>query len=230
MRAFTGLWERVCTERYGVTDPKLRRFRYGVQVNSLGLTEAQPENNVPRIVLESLGGDPVQAGPGPGHPAPGLERGARAAASLGPAVVAAHPADPGLRVGPPRVRRHLRRLGGHREEDGRGGRGVVGRAGERAGPGRGVRGHRRAEGPAGGQPGRAGPAHRDRRAAGGRGQLLHRDGRIAAGPGKPAGTDGQSGRARSCGSIRRWSRSCGPTWRRGGPPAIRRRSGGPSTS
>jgi len=55
MRAFTHLWERVCTERYGVTDPKLIRFRYGVQVNSLGLTEAQPENNVPRIVLESLG-------------------------------------------------------------------------------------------------------------------------------------------------------------------------------
>ncbi len=55
MRAFTALWERVCTERYGVTDPKLIRFRYGVQVNSLGLTEAQPENNVPRIVLESLG-------------------------------------------------------------------------------------------------------------------------------------------------------------------------------
>jgi (2R)-ethylmalonyl-CoA mutase len=55
MRAFTDLWERVCTERYGVNDPKLKRFRYGVQVNSLGLTEAQPENNVPRIVLESLG-------------------------------------------------------------------------------------------------------------------------------------------------------------------------------
>ena len=55
MRAFTSLWDRVCSERYGVTDPKLRRFRYGVQVNSLGLTEAQPENNVPRIVLESLG-------------------------------------------------------------------------------------------------------------------------------------------------------------------------------
>ncbi len=55
MRAFTDLWDRVCTERYGVTEPKLRRFRYGVQVNSLGLTEAQPENNVPRIVLESLG-------------------------------------------------------------------------------------------------------------------------------------------------------------------------------
>src|ERR1700726_1878978 len=55
MRAFTALVNRVCTERYGVADPKLRRMRYGVQVNSLGLTEAQPENNVPRIVLESLG-------------------------------------------------------------------------------------------------------------------------------------------------------------------------------
>ena len=55
MRAFTKLWDRICAERYGVTDPKLRRFRYGVQVNSLGLTEAQPENNVQRIVLETLG-------------------------------------------------------------------------------------------------------------------------------------------------------------------------------
>jgi (2R)-ethylmalonyl-CoA mutase len=55
VRAFTRLWDRICHERYGVEDPKLRRFRYGVQVNSLGLTEAQPENNVPRIVLESLG-------------------------------------------------------------------------------------------------------------------------------------------------------------------------------
>lgn len=55
MRAFTTLWDRLCLERYGVTDPKARRFRYGVQVNSLGLTEAQPENNVQRIVLEALG-------------------------------------------------------------------------------------------------------------------------------------------------------------------------------
>ena len=55
MRALTELWDRVCAERYGVSDPKLRRFRYGVQVNSLGLTEEQPENNVPRIVLEALG-------------------------------------------------------------------------------------------------------------------------------------------------------------------------------
>ncbi len=55
MRAFTAMWDRICRERYGVEDPKLRRFRYGVQVNSLGLTEQQPENNVPRIVLETLG-------------------------------------------------------------------------------------------------------------------------------------------------------------------------------
>ncbi|MCK4176055.1 protein meaA [Aciditerrimonas ferrireducens] len=55
MRAFGQLWDRICRERYGVEDEKLRRFRYGVQVNSLGLTEAQPENNVQRIVLETLG-------------------------------------------------------------------------------------------------------------------------------------------------------------------------------
>ncbi len=55
MRAFGALWDRICLERYGVTDKKLRRFRYGVQVNSLGLTEAQPENNIQRIVLEMLG-------------------------------------------------------------------------------------------------------------------------------------------------------------------------------
>jgi (2R)-ethylmalonyl-CoA mutase len=54
LRAFTQLWDRLGTERYGVTDAKARRFRYGVQVNSLGLTEAQPENNVQRIVLEML--------------------------------------------------------------------------------------------------------------------------------------------------------------------------------
>jgi (2R)-ethylmalonyl-CoA mutase len=54
MRAFTDLWDRIGLERYGVTDDKARRFRYGVQVNSLGLTEAQPENNVQRIVLEML--------------------------------------------------------------------------------------------------------------------------------------------------------------------------------
>jgi (2R)-ethylmalonyl-CoA mutase len=54
MRAFTELWEEITRERYGVKDEKLRRFRYGVQVNSLGLTEQQPENNVYRILIEML--------------------------------------------------------------------------------------------------------------------------------------------------------------------------------
>ncbi|HUR78374.1 MAG TPA: protein meaA [Acidimicrobiales bacterium] len=55
MRAFGVMWDRICLERYGVEDPRARRFRYAVQVNSLGLTEQQPENNVQRIVLEMLG-------------------------------------------------------------------------------------------------------------------------------------------------------------------------------
>ncbi len=54
MRAFVDLWDEIAEQRYGVTDPKLRRFRYGVQVNSLGLTEQQPENNVYRILLSML--------------------------------------------------------------------------------------------------------------------------------------------------------------------------------
>ncbi|WP_299151313.1 protein meaA [uncultured Tateyamaria sp.] len=54
MRAFVDLWDEICEKRYGVSDPKFRRFRYGVQVNSLGLTEQQPENNVYRILIEML--------------------------------------------------------------------------------------------------------------------------------------------------------------------------------
>ncbi|MEM7439775.1 MAG: protein meaA [Pseudomonadota bacterium] len=54
MRAFVDLWDEICRYRYGVENPKLRRFRYGVQVNSLGLTEQQPENNVYRILIEML--------------------------------------------------------------------------------------------------------------------------------------------------------------------------------
>src|SRR5437763_5390425 len=54
LRAMGVLWNELGSERYGVEDPKLRRFRYGVQVNSLGLTEAQPENNIQRIALEAL--------------------------------------------------------------------------------------------------------------------------------------------------------------------------------
>ena len=55
MRAFVELWDELCRDRYGVTDPRLRQFRYGVQVNSLGLTEQQPENNAWRILIEALG-------------------------------------------------------------------------------------------------------------------------------------------------------------------------------
>jgi (2R)-ethylmalonyl-CoA mutase len=55
MRVFTKMWDRICKERYGVEDPILRRFRYGMQVNSLGLTAQQPENNIARIIYEFLG-------------------------------------------------------------------------------------------------------------------------------------------------------------------------------
>ena len=54
MRAFVELWDELCLHRYGITEPRYRRFRYGVQVNSLGLTEQQPENNVTRILIEML--------------------------------------------------------------------------------------------------------------------------------------------------------------------------------
>ncbi len=116
LRAFGRLWDEITAERYGVSDPKQRRFRYGVQVNSLGLTEAQPENNVYRILLEML--------------AVTLSRDARARAvqlpawnealglprPVGPAVVAAHAAGARVRVGPARVRRPVRGLAGRRGE------------------------------------------------------------------------------------------------------------------
>ncbi len=55
MKSFTRMWDKLTEQRYGISDARFRRFRYGVQVNSLGLTESQPENNIPRIVLEALG-------------------------------------------------------------------------------------------------------------------------------------------------------------------------------
>ena len=87
-----------------------------------GLTEAQPENNVQRIVLEMLGVTLSKRRPGPLAPAAGVERGPRPAPPLGPAVVAAHPAGAGLRDRPARVRRHLRRLQVDRGQDRRAGR------------------------------------------------------------------------------------------------------------
>ena len=198
--------------------------------------------------------DPVQERPGPGHAAARLERGARAAPALGPAVVAAHPAGPRLRVRPARVRRHLRGLDGHRGQDGRAGRGRVGRAGRRGGARRRLRGHRRAEAPARAQPGRAGAPHRVGGAAGGRGQLLHRDrtvtaarrrrvrehpqgrpprgGRADRGRGALAGRAGQRGVVRTAlDELRRVARTtarAATSWRRRSPwptPAARRGSG-----
>ena len=96
LRAMAILWEELGRDRYGVSDERQLRFRYGVQVNSLGLTEAQPENNVQRIVLEALGRHARSRRARPRDPAAGLERGAGAAAPVGPAVVAAHPAGDGV--------------------------------------------------------------------------------------------------------------------------------------
>ena len=137
MRAFVQLWDEITRERYGVQDEKMRRFRYGVQVNSLGLTEAQPENNVQRIVLEMLGVTLSKNARARAVQLPGVERGARPAAAVGPAVVAAAAAGAGLRVRPAGVRRHLRRLARHRGQGRRARRGRQGR--DRPGPGDGRR-------------------------------------------------------------------------------------------
>ncbi len=218
MRAFTELWDRICRERYGVTDPKARRFRYGVQVNSLGLTEAQPENNVQRIVLEALGVTLSKRGPGPVAPAPGLERGPGAAPPVGPAVVAAHPTGAGLRDRPARVRRPLRRLGRGRGPDRRADRRRPSRAGRGARAGRRVRGHRRAQGPAGALPHRTAPSPRVRRPHRGGRERLHRDRRVAP------GRRGQHPQGRSRGAGRDDRR------RRGVASRARHRSGRRSPS
>jgi (2R)-ethylmalonyl-CoA mutase len=172
MRAFTEMWDRICAERYGITDPKARRFRYGVQVNSLGLTEAQPENNVQRIVLEALGVT--------------LSKRARARSLQLPAWNEAlglpRPWDQqwSLRDGPARIRRHLRRVQGHGGQDSfAGGRGSV-RARRRARPRRCLRSDRGAQGPTGAQPRRAHAQDRSGGAHRGGGEPLHRDRALAA--------------------------------------------------
>ena len=110
MRAFVQLWDEITRERYGVTDEKMRRFRYGVQVNSLGLTEAQPENNVQRIVLEMLGVTLSKNARARAVQLPAWNEALGLPRPVGPAVVAAAAAGAGLRVRPARVRRHLRGL------------------------------------------------------------------------------------------------------------------------
>ena len=180
LRAMGRLWNEIGRERYGVTDEKMLRFRYGVQVNSLGLTEAQPENNIQRIVLEAL--------------AVTLSRDARARAIQLPAWNEAmglpRPWDQqwSLRIQqvlaerdrPARVPRPVRGLGG----DGRPGRGADRGRPRRDGGGRGARrrGRRRPlhEGPPGRVAPRAGGADRERRAEGGRPEQLHRERGLAA--------------------------------------------------
>ena len=108
LRAFGMLWERIGRERYGVSDPKALRFRYGVQVNSLGLTEAQPENNVQRIVLEMLAVTLSKSASSAQHSVAGMERGTRVAPSVGSAMVVADATGARLRERPTRVRRSLR--------------------------------------------------------------------------------------------------------------------------
>ena len=175
MRAFTELWDRVCAERYGVTDPKLRRMRYGVQVNSLGLTEAQPENNVPRIVLEALGvtlSKKARAralqfpawNEALGLPHPGTSSGPSASSRSWPSsptcwsTATSSTARWSSRRRPPRWRRP---------------RGPSWRTSwPWAGP---FRPSRSSRSPAWWAARPAGPPHRDRRAPGGRRQLLHRD-------------------------------------------------------
>ena len=156
MRAFTAIWDEICRTRYGVQDPSLRRFRYGVQVNSLGLTEQQPENNVHAHRARDARRDAVGRRARAGHPAAGVERGARPAAPVGPAVEPAHPAGPRLRDRPARVPRPLRRLAGHGRRwsrdlaDGR-----ASRARRRARPRRRLRRDRGAEEPPRREPGRS---------------------------------------------------------------------------
>ena len=129
MRAFAQLWDELTQERYGVEDPKQRRFRYGVQVNSLGLTEAQPENNVQRIVLEMLAVTLSRDARARAVQLPAWNEALGPAAAVGPAVVAAAAAGAGLRDRPARVRGPVHRLGRRRAEGRRARRGRPGRDG-----------------------------------------------------------------------------------------------------
>ena len=223
MRAFTQLWDRICRERYGVEDPKLRRFRYGVQVNSLGLTEQQPENNVQRIVLESLGVT--------------LSKSARARAMQLPAWNEAlglpRPWDQQWSLRMQQVLAFESDLLEYddifegsvvdRGQDGRAGRGGRGGAGRRGGARRGLRGDRRAQAAARAQPGRAGPAHRDGRAEGGRASTA------SPRPRRPRCSATASSRTSSR-STTASRRSRSRRWSAGGPGATPRRCAPPSTS
>ena len=113
LRAMATLWEELGRTRYGVSDERQLRFRYGVQVNSLGLTESQPENNVQRIVLEALAVTLGRNARARAVQLPAWNEALGLPAPVGPAVVAPHPTGAGLRDRPARVPGHLRRLDRH---------------------------------------------------------------------------------------------------------------------
>ena len=161
LRAMSILWEEIGRERYGVQDPRHLRFRYGVQVNSLGLTEAQPENNVQRIVLEALAVTLGRDARARAIQLPAWNEALGPAAAVGPAVVAAHPAGARLRDRHPRVPRHLRGLEGDGRARGGAARGRARRDGRRGRARRRGRGGPLHEGRAGGLPPRAPAADRD---------------------------------------------------------------------
>ncbi len=110
LRAMGRLWEEIGRERYGVTEPKFLRMRYGVQVNSLGPDRVSAREQRAADRARGAGGHPGPRRPRPRDPAPGLERGAGPAAPVGPAVEPADPADPRQRDRPARLPRHLRGL------------------------------------------------------------------------------------------------------------------------
>ena len=153
LRTMGALWNEIGRERYGVTDEKMLRFRYGVQVNSPRPDRGPAGEQHPADRARGAGGDAQPRRPRPRDPAAGLERGDGPAPPLGPAVEPADPAGAGQRDRPARVPRHLRGLGG----DGRPGRGADrGRPG-RDGGGRGARRRRRRRPLHEGAPGRVPP-------------------------------------------------------------------------
>ena len=119
LRAFGQLWDELTRDRYGITDPKLRRFRYGVQVNSLGLDRSPTREQCSAHCARSTGSDAEQKCAVPCHATADLERSPRLTETVGSAMESAYPADPRLRNRHLRVRRHLRGQQGYRSENGR---------------------------------------------------------------------------------------------------------------
>ena len=206
LRAMTEMWEQIGRERYGVTDDKALRFRYGVQVNSLGLTEAQPENNVQRIVLEMLAVTLSKRARARSVQLPAWNEALGLPTPVGPAVVAADAAGARLRDRPARVRRHLRRLARDRGAHDRAARRGPGRTRRRARTGRRLRGGRDVEVTARRFDGDAHAPDRVGRAAGRRRQRLHRDR-----PSRRSAARARSSRSTTP-SRPRWSPTC-QAWR-----------------